>query len=471
MSRIHALAFVLALVPAIAGAQDTGGVIDSRAAIERRIRELEGLMSGDVPAGRQAVVLRWIADLYVSVGRIDDAEAAYDRILALFPHDTASSNAYAEFLLDTRNDPARALEATHDAIGWARSSNAPNPYLGQTYAIRARAFAKSGKCEDALRVADEAVAISEDEAGEDARRTRARCLTQLGKDADARATLLELIGDTGASNPDDQSALLALLTRERKSVDAAEFERMVGQAVRDSRARRADALAREGATLVELSSTEHARLEATLRPADGPVAVLFVSDVDSRRSAYTPYAQLMNLDGYTTLTVDMRGQGDSRSDSIPSIKDLSAHQFDQLAADVAAAHAYLVDARKVARARVVIVAAGYACGIVERAIHEYNLTPFAVHLSPVFDGQDLDLVSAISFRPPKPVFAVASDEDTYALRSLDVFAAAVPTALLTTKRYRSAGHGVSILRDPGRYSDVDAWVKSALAGATSDAGK
>jgi tetratricopeptide (TPR) repeat protein len=463
-SALAAFALILMSTPMPTNAQGVGGPIDTRAATERRIYELEGLLSGDVPAERQAVALRWLADLYVSVGRVDDAQAAYERILAFFPYDAAASNAYAEFLLDTRGDPERALEVTHNAIGWANSAPSPPPYIGQTYAIRARAFAKVGKCEDALRVADQAVALSEDDASEDARRTKSQCLSKLGHNKEARATLLELIGDTGASNPDDESALVAILARDRKSVDAAGFDGMVNQAVTDARKRRAEALAHENATLVELQASNHVRLEATLRAGEGPSAILFIADVGSRRSAYTPYAQLMTLDGFTTLTLDMRGQGDSRCDSLPSIADLPAHQYDQLPGDIAAAFTYLVETRKIDRTRIAIVAAGYACGFVERAIHEYNLAPVAVHLSPVFDAEDLDLVSAISFRPPRPVLAVASDEDTYAVRSLGVFSAAVPSDLLLTKRYKSAGHGVSILRDPARYLDVDTWVKSSLAG-------
>jgi hypothetical protein len=166
----------------------------------------------------------------------------------------------------------------------------------------------------------------------------------------------------------------------------------------------------------------------------------------------------MTLDGFTTLTLEMRGQGDSRCDSLPSIAEMPSHQYDQLPADIAAAYTYLVETRRIDKTRVVVVASGYACGFVERAIHEFNLAPVVVHLSPVFDADNLDLVAAISFRPPRPVLAVASDEDTYAVRSLSVFSAAVPADLLRTQRYQSAGHGVSILRDPAHFLDVDTWV-------------
>ncbi len=459
---------LLALLAAPALAQDTGGAIDTRAAIEQRILELEGMIGGDASAERQAVTLRWLADLYVSVGRIDEAQAAYERILVFYPYDVAASNAYAEFLLDVRTDPERALEVTRAAIAWANTAPTPPPYLGRAYAIRARAFADAGQCVDALRVAEEAVSRADEDAAEDAVRTRARCWSETGKNKEARQALLELIGETGASNPDDESALVAILTREKKRVDAKDVERMTTAAVVDARKRRAKAFAQENATLVELESSGGVRLEATLRPGEGPSAILFVPDLDGRRSAYTPYAQLFALDGVTTLAVDLRGQGNSRCDSLPSIARLPSHHYAELPADVATAYAYLAQSRGIDTSRIAIVTAGFACGWVERAIHEHNLAPVVIHLSPAFDGFDRDLVSAISFRPPRPVFVAASDEDVYALRSLNIFRDAVPPDLLRIQRYQSAGHGVSILRDPARFSDVDTWAKEALASGTPD---
>ncbi len=443
-------------------AQDTGGAIDTRAAIERRIYELEGLMSGDVAAERQAVTLRWLAELYLSVGRVDDAEAAYEQILVFFPYDVASCNLFAEFLLDTRNDTERALKVTSDAIAWSREADSPPPYLGETYAIRARAFAKAGQCQDALRAAERAVDLSEEDASDDARRTSSRCLAQLGKNGEAQELLLQVIGDTGGSNPDDESALVALLTRDKKQVAAKEVDRLVAGAIQDGRKRREKALAREGAQMVELAGADRVRLEATLRTADGAAAILFVPDLGGRRSTFTAYAQLFTLDGFTTLTLDPRGHGDSRCDTLSSFDAISAHQREQIPADIATAFAYLVETRGVAPANIVVIAAGAGCNAVERAIHEHNLAPAVVYLSPIFPLEDRDLASAFSFRPPRPALVLASDEDAYAVRSMHAFQTAVANDAVNTKTYRAAGHGASLLRDPARFLDVDTWVKKSV---------
>jgi tetratricopeptide (TPR) repeat protein len=457
---------LFAAASAHAAPQDSTGTIDRRHAIVQEIYKLESMIDDDVSPERKVVTLGWLADMYVAVGRVDDAEAAYDEMLNLYPKNIGYWNEYAEFLIETRDDPERALEATRKAIAWASHMPAPPPQLGQTYAIRARAFEASGKCQEALQTVDEAAALSEGDAAEDALRTRARCLSALGRDADAQAALLRLIGDTGASNPEDRNALVTMLTQEKKSVDPRDVQRMVDAAIDDARKRRAEALAGENASLVELAGADHVRLEATLRRGESPVAILFIPDYDGRRSTYAPYAQLFTLDGYTTLALDPRGHGDSRSDSLPSVAEMGPLQQAQLPADVATAFAYLAGLKGVDPARIVIVAAGWACEMVELAIHEHNLRPAVVYLSPVFDRGSLELAAAFSFRPSRPALGLASEEDMYAVQSLRSFQAAVPSGVVDIKVYPAGGRGASLLRDPARFAEVDAWLSDALGPVT-----
>ncbi len=464
VARVLCIAWLLFALPA--HAQDTSGEIDTRKAINRRIYELEGMISGDVSAEKQAVTLRWLADLYVQAGRIDDAEYAYEKILVFYPYDVASCNAYAEFLLDTRQNPEKALEVTHNAILWAQSAASPPAYLGETYALRARAFADAGRCEDAVRAAGEAVARSEEDAAEDARRTQAHCATTSGDTKQAKQILLGVIGDSGGSSADDKSTLIALMTKGKKNVDKSDVDNEIKEAIEKSQKERAKALAREGATMVELTSSNRVRLEGTLREGKEKGAVLFIPDGGGRRSAYTPFAQLLSLDGFTTLTIDPRGHGYSRADSLPSFDAMPEHHRLELAADVAAAFDYLTKTRKIDPASIVVVAAGTGCGVVERAMHEHKIAPAVVYLSPIFAADDRDLASAFSFRPDRPALVLASQEDTYAVMSLRAFETAFTSDDdVKVKVYNSAGHGASILRDPANFAEVDAWIKQTVASA------
>jgi dienelactone hydrolase len=139
------------------------------------------------------------------------------------------------------------------------------------------------------------------------------------------------------------------------------------------------------------------------------------------------------------------------------------HHRQEVSADVAAAVDYLVDQRGIDAGRVIIVAAGRACSVVERAIHEHNLDAAVVYLSPIFAEDDRDLASAVSFRPPRPALVLASAEDLYAVKSLRAFESALGSDAVRTKIYPAAGHGVSLLRDPAHFADVDAWVKEIAA--------
>ncbi|HEU4365136.1 MAG TPA: tetratricopeptide repeat protein [Candidatus Krumholzibacteria bacterium] len=459
-----ALALAAGLAAAAAGAAraQAGGRVDTRAGVAERIRELEMQVGGDEPAEKQAVMLRWLADLYVSAGRLDDAERAYQQILAFFPFDPATSNAYAIFLLEQRDNAVLADTVLHDALTNANAQETPPPYIGQTYALRARALRALGRCDEALAPSDHALAMLDEDAAEDALRVKAACLAETGKFDEARRCYEELIGAGGGSNPHDISGYIALRTASSGSVDEVEVRSAIAFAVENARAKRREAAEAEGATIVELRAEDGARIEATLRPGTTPRAVLFVPESGARRSAYTPYAQLLSLDGITTLTLDPRGHGDSRSDSLPDPGSLSDTHRGRIAGDIATAVEHLRDVEKIPLSGIAIITAGDAGGFAERARHEHALAVASVHLSPTFDPEDRALASALSFRPPRPALLFASNEDVYAVRSLGFFLDSAGSDGVTTRIFRGAGHGTTLLRDPARFAALRRWIEKTL---------
>lgn len=459
-----ALVLLAAFAPP-ATAQDSTGVVDTRRDIAARIQELQQQVGGDESAEQQSVVLLWLADLYVSAGRLDDAAAAYEQVLTFFPFDPAATNAYARFLLDQRGDPEHAEKILHDALANANALDSPPPYIGQTYALRARALRALGRCEDALSPSDNALALLDTDAAEDALRIRAACLAETGRRDQARQAFLDLIGTSGGSNADDVSSYIALLTATSGHVEAAGVKQDIAGAIERARAeRRADARA-EGAEIVELRARDGARVEATLRKGDGARAVVFVPETGERRATYTPYAQLLALDGVTTLTVDPRGYGDSRCDSLPDAALFTDDQRARIADDIATAIQYLRDERGIATADIAVVSAGDGVGYVERARHENALAVATIHLSPILNPDDRAVAAALSFRPPRAALVLASGEDVYAVRSLGYFRTAAGDDSVTTRVFRSAGHGVSIIRDPARYRMMADWIEQTLPAA------
>ncbi len=452
-----ALTCLAALAVADARAQQ-GGSVDTRRDVEERIRELEMQVGGDEPAEQQSVVLLWLADLYVSAGRLDDAQRAYEQVLVFFPFDPAATNAYARFLLEQRLDPAHADSILHDALSNANALPAPPPYIGQTYALRARALRALGRCDEAIIPSDHALALLDEDAAEAALREKAACLAGTGRRDEARACYLDLIGASGASNPDDISAFIALLAASEGHVDAGGVRESIATAVDDARKARRENAAAEGAEIVELRATDGARIETTLRAGSKARAVLFVPENRARRSEFTPYAQLLALDGTTTLTVDPRGHGDSRCDSLPDVASLSDTHRARIADDIATAILYLRDRLEIPVSDIVVVGEGDGSGYVERARHEHALPVAVVYLSPVFDPEDRATASAISFRPPRAALLLASNEDVYAVRSLGFFLDTAGRDLVKTRIFKTAGHGIGMLRDPGHFLAVSNWI-------------
>ena len=197
--------------------------------------------------------------------------------------------------------------------------------------------------------------------------------------------------------------------------------------------------------MVELSSSDGVILEGTLRRAPGPGAVLFVPDLRGSRLAYTPYAQLLFIDDITTLSVDPRGHGASRADSLLSYDDLSEYHRARLIDDIGTAYRHL-RSLGFRDEHIAVVSEGSGCALVEKAMQEEKATPAVTHLSPEFDPRDRDLIHAITFHPDLPVLVFFSDEDIAAMRSTQIFRETRKRSQLRTRMLRDAGRGLDLFR-------------------------
>ena len=454
---------VLCALAPVAHAQDTGGAVDTRPSTQQQIARLERLTSGDVAPDKMTVYLRWLADLYTSIGELDEAQRSYQRILVLDPYDLGTSNLLATFLLEHRHDAAAAERLLGETIGWAEKAQPTPLYLGQTYALQARALREQGRFDDALAASEKATKRLDPDAAEDAYRTEAMSLKALGKTDRAAEAFENLIGLTGGSNADDINALIAIETEKRGTIDADAFRARIRKAIDDARRERGESLRHDGGEMVVLEGEGHVRLEGTLRRGKGPNAVLLVPDLGSRRSLYTPFAQLLSLDGITTLAIDPRGHGDSRCDSLRSFHELSADHRDRIPADIAVAKRYLTDTLKIPADRIAVIVAGAASADVEHAMHGLNLDAIVVHLSPVFDPLDRDVAAAIAFRPPRPALMIVSEEDIYSSQSVTAMRDARPNDPIKVKKVYSSGHGITILHRPENFAFMTGWLDEQFA--------
>jgi predicted GTPase len=109
------------------------------------------------------------------------------------------------------------------------------------------------------------------------------------------------------------------------------------------------------------------------------------------------------------------------------------------------------------------MAEGAACGDVEHAMHDLDLNAIVVHLSPIVDPLDRDVASALQFRAPRPTLLVVSDEDFFAVQSVNAMRELRTKDPFEVHTVHASGHGVSMLHEPEHYAWVSSWLSEQLA--------
>ncbi|MDH3196731.1 MAG: hypothetical protein OEO21_00670 [Candidatus Krumholzibacteria bacterium] len=455
LAPLFCACWLAALAPARAQAPGEGQ-IDISDDIGRTIERLERRVGGDLPAEVQATTLQWLIELYTSMGDYEGVERSYQRIFVFFPNDVGTRNTFARFLMDVRGDFVRAERELRLAHGWATVAGDFHPRLGETYLLRAELMQRVGEPERALRMAEGALAYLDESAAAAAWRIEGHSYAALVRYDEAAHAYLRAIAIEGGRNDEDINALALIAERTNRYAGGGVREAVaaaIAEGVHDRRAR----IEAEGAEVVILRAADGVALEATLRRAGGQAAVLFVPDLGGRRSVYAPYEQLLFTDDVTTLSLDPRGHGDSRSDSLLSVYTLPEHHRERLSGDVAVAMRYLTDTLGVDAARIAVVSAGAGCALVEKALFEAGLGPAVVHLSPDLDAQDLDLRNAVAFHPDRPVAIVLSEGDLVSLRSERFFREVKVREQMEMRLFKGAGHGAEML---SRSVEVLLWVQS-----------
>lgn len=467
MTRRRILLSLLALAALVAAgsafAQDTSGTMDFQEAVRKQIAHVQQRLEfgKDLPVRRQRVLLTWLIELYEITGNERGIEACYRRIIDFIPYDVVTLNNYAAFLLE-RGRVGEAERCTSAARRYHEYANAPDTDRGRTFELDARVALASGDTTAAVRAAERAVDVT-GERVPGPLRALAESYTLAGRYDDAVATYLALIALERGRNANDINAAQVILER-APAYDASNFNAAVTEAIESHDAERIAEIEAQGAEVVRVKTGDGVVLEGTLRRSNGSTAALFVHAPGSTRDVYTVPEQLLFVEGVTTLSVDLRGHGGSRSDSLSGYAALSGHHVAMFPADILACFRRLEELTGLADTHITIVSAGSACALVEKAIHEGGIAPSVVHLSPMFDRNDRDLVNALSFHPDRPFLVIVSTEDLRAQRSLAFLLQTKEREHLKTRRLTDAGHGPDTLKDPETLAYFVDWV-AARAGA------
>ncbi len=429
-------------------------VLDLDEELQQEIERLERASSGDAPPARLALSLQWLAELYLRAGRANDADRCWARILDLFPGDLTTLNRRARLALDTGH-AARADSLLGRANAWAREIDPTSAARAETWTLWARAALALGDPVRAERRARRARLALEGERAAPALRVLVEALAAQGRYDDAAREALGLVGLLGATQRDDVNALLALVPR-TTILDAASVHEAIARAVEDTRRRRRERIEATGARVLDIATPDGVTLEATLRRT-GPSVVVFVHDIGGERSAFGAVAQLCALDGISTLAVDLRAHGASRSDSLTAPGALDARQRARWTDDVSAT---IAAARGMGLRVAAVVAVGVSCAIVEKALaQEPGERPARAWISPAFARDDPALDNALAFAGPAPVLVLYAPEDLVAARSVDR-AARILGRRLRRRAVPGGAHGLDVLRrTPGRLVELVDWLR------------
>ncbi len=463
MTLAKLICFMLLLFPVYAGAQSVEGIVDRSRDTRVQINELEGILhnNGDMAAERQAIMLLWLAGLYEYVEEYDRVESCYVRILAFFPYDVGVMNKYAAFLLATEDNTEKAESVLVAASQWGRHIDARSLNRGRTYELLAGVELEKGDYPAAERHAIMAIELVEDEASIGARRVLARTLHSTGAFDGAVEEYIELIALDRGSNIEDINSLKLIVGDSDRYRDS-DLNELIDQAIAARARDRRDQIEAEGAELVTLASADGTPLEATLRYRGDAGAVLMIPDTDKSRSVWTPYAQLLGIDEISSLCLDLRGQGGSRSDSVQTQANMSLDQFDALPDDIIAGFRYLRDEMGFAPGRIVIIGEGETCTRIEKALRRGHLDAPVVYLSPVFVETDRELADAISFHPNQRALLYYSNEDLFSLKSTSYFKRTKKLEKLNVQIFDRAGHGIDILRRDSEALEVfQVWMRES----------
>jgi tetratricopeptide (TPR) repeat protein len=447
------------------GQPGSSGTIDLDIQKQQKIAEIQARLQSDLDIlpDRQVVLLRWLIELLVSTGRVEEARSCYLKILSFYPNDVETLNDFGVFLIESAGDTLSARKVLRDAAQYNRHLNTPAQVAGTTHFLLGKLSYWQGDYSRAVQLFESARLSFGNDPPELLLWLLAQSFERLEQYDQAARTYLELIGRGGGLDDRVTEALRQIHSRAGHYRDSS-VEALIERALVEDTARRRAELQTVGAKLVTFDGSEGFPLEGTLYSPDGNLGVLFVTDVGHRRLVWRAYAQLLFVDGISSLAYDLRGHGGSRTEAVPARDRLTAEHLIQFPADIEAALALLDRSTGGQLQRRIVVAEGAACGWVEQALHQQSEATAVLYISPLFDTDNRELAHSLAFRRDRPTLMVFSAEDVLAAASVRYLSEIKPHSRLKIIRLIRAGHGIEALsRDPEAVSRFQNWIQLLAA--------
>ena len=206
-----------------------------------------------------------------------------------------------------------------------------------------------------------------------------------------------------------------------------------------------------------LSTSDGVTLHATdYGPAKGTMGVVLIHDKGRSQSDWANLAPKLGEAGFHVVTVDLRGHGTSTTSG-----ELTDADYPKMVADVKAAVAWL---KSKGCTKISLVGANFGANLAINEAADDPLVTNLIMLSPGLNLGGLTTGASMDRYTPRPVLLVASNEDAYAIKTVNFLDPKI-TGAKKVEIYEGAGSGVKMLsKAPTLEALIVSWLnESAFA--------
>ena len=184
----------------------------------------------------------------------------------------------------------------------------------------------------------------------------------------------------------------------------------------------------DGSTRVELNTDDNIKIVGDLYEGDD-TGIILLHMYTATRQTWKSFAQELQKNGYTVLSIDLRGHGESSL----NYKQFTEEDFNDMLLDVKAAHSFL------GKEKTVVVGASIGANL---ALKFSEYVEGAVALSPSFNYKGIK-TDEDAKKVSIPVLLVVSEEDIQSLGDTRKLHQLIKESDL--KIYSNKGHGTRML--------------------------
>ncbi len=210
---------------------------------------------------------------------------------------------------------------------------------------------------------------------------------------------------------------------------------------------------------ITLTTLDHYQIVGDYAAKSGP-AVLFLPMMPAVRSSYDQLAHKLQFNGFTTLSIDFRGHGESQ-EGPDGYQKYTDPQHQESYEDVKAALAFLAEK---GHSEIIICGASIGANLALRSLAKHPEVTKVILLSPGLDYRGIKGAELARKVPvDKEILIVAAKDDLRSYGAADLMAQEIAQQLSCKKElkiYTTGGHGTELFgAHPELMEELVRWLK------------